>query len=377
MKQLLSYLQQELPGGLQLLEQMVNMESPSSDKVLVDRFARFVGSQFEKIGGAVDYIPVERFGDHLRVKFPGKTSKQILLLGHTDTVFSVGEVAKRPFQITNGTATGPGVFDMKAGILIMWSALRALRNISDPLEHAVTVLLTSDEEVGSTSSRTLLESEALSALAVFVLEPSLPGGVLKTSRKGVGRFTVKAVGRAAHAGVDPAKGINAIEEIARQVLSLQSMSNAGLGTSVTVGVIQGGTRSNVVPAEAEVEVDVRVASNDEALRMTKALRGLQPQLPGARLEIRGAINRPPMERSTNTVRLFELARSIGTGLGIDIDEGSTGGASDGNFTAALGIPTLDGLGAVGDGAHSIDEYVEIASLPMRAALLAGLIQRIH
>jgi glutamate carboxypeptidase len=377
MKQLLSYLQQELPGGLQLLEQMVNMESPSSDKVLVDRFARFVGSQFETIGGAVDYIPVERFGDHLRVKFPGRTSKKILLLGHTDTVFSVGEVAKRPFQITNGTATGPGVFDMKAGILIMWSALRALRNISDPLEHAVTVLLTSDEEVGSTSSRTLLESEALSALAVFVLEPSLPGGILKTSRKGVGRFTVKAMGRAAHAGVDPAKGINAIEEIARQVLSLQSMSNAGLGTSVTVGVIQGGTRSNVVPAEAEVEVDVRVASNDEALRMTKALRGLQPQLPGARLEIRGAINRPPMERSTNTVRLFELARSIGRGLGIDIDEGSTGGASDGNFTAALGIPTLDGLGAVGDGAHSIDEYVEIASLPMRAALLAGLIQRIH
>jgi glutamate carboxypeptidase len=377
MKQLLSYLQQELPGGLQLLEQMVNMESPSSDKVLVDRFARFVGSQFETIGGAVDYIPVERFGDHLRVKFPGKTSEKILLLGHTDTVFSVGEVAKRPFQITNGTATGPGVFDMKAGILIMWAALRALRNIGDPLEHAVTVLLTSDEEVGSTSSRTLLESEAGSALAVFVLEPSLPGGVLKTSRKGVGRFTIKAMGRAAHAGVDPTKGINAIEEIARQVLSLQSMSNAALGTCVTVGVIQGGTRSNVVPAEAEVEVDVRVASNDEAVRMTKALRGLQPQLPGARLEIRGAINRPPMERSTNTVRLFELARSIGTGLGVDIDEGSTGGASDGNFTAALGIPTLDGLGAVGDGAHSIDEYVEIASLPMRAALLAGLIQRIH
>jgi glutamate carboxypeptidase len=210
-----------------------------------------------------------------------------------------------------------------------------------------------------------------------VLEPSLPGGVLKTSRKGVGRFTIQAIGRAAHAGVDPAKGINAIEEIARQVMSLQSMNNAGLGTSVTVGVIQGGTRSNVVPAEAAIEVDVRVATNDEALRMTTALQALQPQLPGARLEIRGAINRPPMERTTDTVRLFHLARSIGTELGIDIDEGSTGGASDGNFTSALGVPTLDGLGAVGDGAHSIDEYVDIASLPHRAALIAGLIQRIH
>jgi glutamate carboxypeptidase len=377
MKQLLSYLQQESPGALQLLEQMVNMESPSTDKALVDRFARFVGTQFEAIGGTVDYVPAERFGDHLRVKFPGKTSEKILLLGHTDTVFPVGEVAKRPFRNTNGKATGPGVFDMKAGILIMWSALRALLKTGSPLEHAVTVLLTSDEEVGSTTSRTLLESEAGSARAVIVLEPSLPGGILKTARKGVGRFTIKAIGRAAHAGVDPAKGINAIEEIARQVLSLQAMSNAGLGTSVTVGVIQGGTRSNVVPAEAAIEVDVRVATNDEASRMTTAIHALRPQLSGARLEIRGAINRPPMERTSDTVRLLELARSIGSELGIDIDEGSTGGASDGNFTSALGIPTLDGLGAVGDGAHAIDEYVDVASLPLRAALVAGLIQRIH
>jgi glutamate carboxypeptidase len=377
MKQLLSYLQQELPGGLQLLEQMVNMESPSTDKALVDRFAQFVGSQFEAIGGAVDYVPAERFGDHLRVKFPGKSSQKILLLGHTDTVFPVGEVARRPFQITNGRATGAGVFDMKAGILIMWSALRALLKTGNPLEHAITVLLTSDEEVGSSTSRTMLESEASTARAVFVLEPSLPGGVLKTARKGVGRFTIKAIGRAAHAGVDPGKGINAIEEIARQVLLLQAMSDAGLGTSVTVGVIQGGTRSNVVPAEAAVEVDVRVATNEEASRMTTAVHALQPQLSGARLEIRGAINRPPMERTTDTVRLFELARLIGTELGIDIDEGSTGGASDGNFTSALGIPTLDGLGAVGDGAHAINEYVDIASLPLRAALVAGLIQRIH
>jgi len=377
MKQLLSYLQLELHNGLQLLEQMVNMESPSTDKVLVDRFARFVGSQFEAIGGTVDYVPAERFGDHLRVSCRGKSSKKILLLGHTDTVFPAGEAAKRPFQITNGRAIGPGVFDMKAGILIACSALRALLQDGQQLEHSVTVLLTSDEEVGSTTSRTLLESEAGSAHAVLVLEPSLPGGVLKTARKGVGRFTIKAIGRAAHAGVDPTKGINAIEEIARQVLSLQAMSNAALGTSVTVGVIQGGTRSNVVPAEAAVEVDVRIATIEEASRMTTAVHALQPQLSGARLEIRGAINRPPMVRTTDTVRLFELARSIGAELGIEIDEGSTGGASDGNFTSALGIPTLDGLGAIGEGAHAVDEFVDIASLPLRAALIAGLIQRIH
>jgi glutamate carboxypeptidase len=377
MKQLLSYLQQELPVGLRFLEQMVNMDSPSTEKALVDRFARFVGSQFDAIGGEVDYIPSERFGDHLRVKFPGKSSKKILLLGHIDTVFSSGETAKRPFQISDGRATGPGVFDMKAGIAIMWSALCALLQTGIQFEHSITMLLTSDEEVGSTTSRAVLESEASDACAVLVLEPSLPGGILKTARKGVGRFTIKAIGRAAHAGVDPAKGVNAIEEIARQVLALQAMGNARLGTTVTVGVIQGGTRSNVVPAEAAVEVDVRVATNEEASRMTTAMHELQPHLAGARLEVRGAINRPPMERTADTVRLFELARLIGSELGIDVQEGSTGGASDGNFTSALGIPTLDGLGAVGNGAHAVDEYVDIATLPIRAALIAGLIQRIH
>ena len=376
MKQLLSYLQQESPSALQFLENMVNMESPSTDKALVDRFARFVGSQFEAIGGVVDYVPTERFGDHLRVRFTGKSTDRILLLGHTDTVFPAGEVAKRPFQIKDGKATGPGVFDMKAGILLMWSAMRAVMQSNQALAHSITVLLTSDEEVGSTTSRALLESEAGSAKAVFVMEPSLPGGILKTARKGVGRFTIKAIGRAAHAGVDPAKGINAIEEIAHQVLKLQSMNDASRGTTVTVGVIQGGTRSNVVPAEAAVEIDVRIATMEEAERMARALHALQPHLAGARLEIRGGINRPPMERSFDTAKLFELARHIGAEIGIHIQEGSTGGASDGNFTSALGIPTLDGLGAIGDGAHSIDEFVDVASLPDRAALLAGLIQRL-
>jgi glutamate carboxypeptidase len=374
MKHLLSNLERDLPTSLQFLEQMVNMDSPSTDKALVDRFARFVGSRFEEIGGVVDFVATERFGDHLRVRFGGGTSGSILLLGHTDTVFGPGESAKRRFQIKDGRATGPGVFDMKAGILMMWSAVKALLHSQKRLERGITVLLTSDEEVGSTTSRELLESEARASRAVLVLEPSLPGGGLKTARKGVGRFTIKAIGRAAHAGIDPSKGINAIEEIARQIMAIHALNNAGLGTTVNVGLIQGGTRSNVVPAEAAVEVDVRVANMQEASRAEKAIHALQPQLHGARLEIRGGFNRPPMERNEGVIRLFEEAKKIGADLGMVIEEGSTGGASDGNFTSALGVPTLDGLGAIGDGAHAIDEYVDVGSLPQRTALVAGLIR---
>ena len=372
---ILAQLQQHLPDDLPFLEQMVNMESPSTDKPLVDVFGRFVGARFEAIGGQVDFARVERFGDHLRVRFSAGTGRPVLLLGHIDTVFSAGEAAKRPFRIDNGRATGPGVFDMKAGILLMYEALRALRD-DGRLKRPVTVLLTTDEEIGSTSSRALIEAEARAACAVFVMEPSLPGGVLKTARKGVGHFTIKAIGRAAHAGVDPTRGINAIEEAAHQVIALKRMSQNDRGTTVTVGVIQGGTRSNVVPAEAALDVDVRVPTMEEAERVTQTIRALQPQLPGARLEVRGGVNRPPMERTADIVRLFELAREIAAEMNIDLREGSTGGGSDGNLTAALGVPTLDGLGAVGDHAHGVDEFVEVASLPQRGALLAGLIERV-
>lgn len=360
----------KLEHPLLLLEQMVMMESPSFDKNLVDNFGRFVADQFSQIGGRVEMIPTERFGDHLVIRFGSQSAAPVLLLGHIDTVFPAGEIQKRPFRIDGNRAKGPGVFDMKAGILLMWMAMRNLHQ-----KHAVTVLLTSDEEVGSNSSRQVIEREATAAKAVFVLEPSLPGCILKTARKGVGRFTVKAVGRAAHAGIDPTKGINAIEELSHQVLRLQSMSDLTHGTTVTVGVVQGGTRSNVVPAEAVLELDVRIASMEEADRIGKAIGSLQPVVPGAKLEIRGGINRPPMERTTETARLFGIAKNIAAEMQIELKEGSTGGASDGNFTSALGIATLDGLGPIGDGAHSVDEYVEIDSLPQRAALVQGLIER--
>lgn len=373
MNDLLSYLTGQLPDALRFLEQMVSMESPSFDKPLVDKFARFVGARFTEIGGQVEYVPADRFGDHLLVRFPGKSAERILLLGHTDTVWPAGEIEKRPFKIEGGRALGPGVFDMKAGILLMWMAAGALVKVRNGLRKSVTVLLTSDEEVGSSSSRALIESEAGQCRAVFVIEPSLPGGALKTSRKGAGRFTVKAIGKAAHAGIDPAKGINAIEELCRQIIKLHTMTDLARGTTVTAGIVHGGTRVNVVPAEAAAEIDVRITSMEEAERVIKAIKGLAPDLPGARLEIRGSVTRPPMERNADTVRLFELARMVAAEIGIDLEEGATGGASDGNFTSALGIPTLDGLGPVGDGAHAVEEWVDIESLPQRAALVAGLI----
>jgi glutamate carboxypeptidase len=358
-----------MEDALKLLEQMVMMESPSFDKALVDQFGRFVADQFAALGGLVEIVPVDRFGDHLVVRF-GDGQSPIMLLGHLDTVFPAGEIGRRPFRIDGNRAFGPGVFDMKGGILLMWMVLQ----MGGP--HNVTMLLTSDEEVGSTASRELIEREATRCRAVLVFEPSLPGGVLKTSRKGVGRFTVKAIGRAAHAGIDPAKGINAIEEIAHQILALQAMSEPARGTTVTVGVVQGGTRSNVVPAEAAVDIDVRVTSMIDGERVGKTIRALQPRLAGAKLEIRGTINRPPMERNADTVRLFQQAREAAAEIGIELHEGSTGGGSDGNLTSALGIPTLDGLGPVGDGAHSVDEYIDITSLQQRAALLAGLLRRL-
>jgi glutamate carboxypeptidase len=374
MNDLLPHLTEQLPHGLKLLEQMVSMESPSFEKPLVDKFVAFVGAQFKAIGGDVEFVPAEKFGNHVRVRFPGTAGSRILLLGHTDTVWPAGEIEKRPFKIENGRALGPGVFDMKAGILLMWMALDALQKVRGTLGRPVTVLLTSDEEVGSNSSRALIEEEASQSSAVLVLEPSLPNGVLKTARKGVGRFTVKAIGKAAHAGIDPLKGINAIEEISRQIIRLQQMTDVARGTTVTVGVVQGGTRSNVVPAEAAAEIDVRITSIEEADRITKTIKALKPELEDARLEIRGSINRPPMERTAETARLFETARRIAARMNIDLQEGSTGGASDGNLTSAIGIPTLDGLGAIGDGAHAVHEWVDIESLPQRAALVAGLVE---
>jgi glutamate carboxypeptidase len=280
-----------------------------------------------------------------------------------------------PIHEVGGRLHGPGVFDMKAGIALGMLAVRALQASGGPPVR-IAMLLTTDEETGSATSRPLLEAEARRSAAVLVLEPSLPGGALKTARKGCGGYELVVRGVAAHAGIDPRAGASAVRELARQILRLEALQDLERGISLNVGVVSGGTRPNVVPDLATASIDVRVPEMADAARLDAAIRALRPELPGTRLEIRGGVERPPLERTPAVMALYEHARAVAAELGRALGEGSTGGGSDGNFTAALGVPTLDGLGAVGDGAHALHEHVVVADLPWRAALVAGLIQRL-
>jgi glutamate carboxypeptidase len=296
----------------------------------------------------------------------------VLLLGHFDTVWPVGTLERMPFRRDGDRLYGPGTFDMKAGIAIGLTAVNALA-ATGTAHPPITMLWTTDEEIGSGTSRSLIEAEARQARAVLVLEPSLPGGALKTARKGCGEYELTIHGLAAHAGVDPGKGASAIHELAAQIGIIERLQDLPRGVSVNVGVVSGGTRPNVVAEEARAVIDVRAPARDAADAVDAALRRLHPVHAGTRLTIRGGFDRPPMERTPAGVRLFEKARSIASVLGYQLGEGSTGGGSDGNFTAALGVPTLDGLGAIGDGAHAAHEHVDASALPWRAALVAGLI----
>ena len=376
MKDLLQELEAMLPEGVQLLERLVKLESPSYDRALVNRLVECLADEFGKLGAEITRIPEEGRGDHMMICFPGESDTPIMLLGHTDTVWPEGALAERPFTIDGDIATGPGVFDMKAGIVLMWMAVGALLKIRGKLTHPVSILLISDEEVGSPGSRALVRSQAAGVSAVLVLEPPLPGGTLKTTRNGMGRFVVKAVGKAAHTGVNPEDGINAVEEIAHQILRIRELGDAGKRTTVTVAVVEGGTRPNVVPEECFLQVDARAPSHKEAERITAAIHSLKPVLKGARLEVNGEFKRPPLEPTPGNMKLFDCARKIAGELGHDLAGGATGGTSDGNLTSAMGVPTLDGLGALGLGAHQVEERVEISSLPWRAAVVAGLIERI-
>jgi glutamate carboxypeptidase len=359
-------------AALDFLRQLVEMESPSTDKAAVDRVARFVAERARAAGAEVTVLPQERWGDHLLARW-GDGAGGFLLLCHLDTVWPVGTLAERPWRVEGEQAFGPGVYDDKASAAIILAALEGLQALGLAPRHPVTVLFNSDEEVGSPSSRPLIEAEAARARVVFCVEPARPDGALKVWRKGTGRYVITALGRAAHAGADHEKGVNAIEELAHQVLRLQGMTDYGTGTTVNVGRIEGGTRANIVPDRAQVRVDVRVKTMAEWERISAAIAALQPVLPGARLVVEGGMSRPPMEASPVTLEPFRRAQEIATGLGLTLTADGTGGASDANFTAAMGIPTLDGLGALGDGAHSVDEYIFIPSLAERAALLAALL----
>jgi glutamate carboxypeptidase len=376
--QLLGYFGERQAEMLAVVRQLVSQETPSHDKPRLDAFAELLAARLRQVGAEVEILPAAGQGNHLRVRLGASASKphdgpkQALVLCHHDTVWAVGSLATHPFRVEAGKAYGPGIFDMQSSLVLVEFALAALRDLDLALPRPLTILITSDEEVGSSTSRALIEEEARRAAYVLVMESPLPGGVLKTSRKGVGHYTVEIGGRAAHAGVEPEKGISAIQELAHQVLALHSLSNAAQGTTVNVGVVQGGTVANVVAAHATAQVDVRAWTQAEAERLDQAILGLAPVTPGAEVRVRGGWNRPPLERGV-TAELFAKAQAIGRELGLALAEGGTGGGSDGNFTGALGIPTLDGLGVPGHGAHADHEHIEVAEIPGRAALLVALL----
>ncbi|MDQ6674103.1 MAG: M20 family metallopeptidase [Chloroflexota bacterium] len=360
-----------------LLGRLVRTESPSDDRPGLDRFADQLEALFGDLGPIqqIEAATAER-GRHLRLSIAGTDDgAHAVALCHYDTVWSTGTLQRIPFSVdANGVARGPGCFDMKGGIVVLYFALHALRDRGLRPRRRLEILFTSDEEVGSPSSRSLIERTARGAAVAYVLESPLPGGTLKTARKGTGDYFVRIAGRAAHAGVEPQKGISATQELAHQVLALHALNDYASGTTVNVGVVRAGTRPNVVAAEAEAQVDVRVQTLAEAARIDAAIRGLKPQLPGASLDIDGGLNRPPMERSPAMAALFERAKEVAASMGVgDLQEGSTGGGSDGNFTAAMGVPTLDGLGPEGEGAHAAHEHVLTDSFPRRAALVAALV----
>jgi glutamate carboxypeptidase len=356
------------------IRDLVEIESPSDNKAAADRMAEFLARKFSMLGGEIRFHPAQHFGNHLQVNFGRGPAKPILLLGHYDTVYPLGTLASMPCRVSRNKLTGPGVLDMKSGIALMLHAIAALqdRQTSRP----ITVLLVSDEEVGSGSSRKITEALAKKAAAVLVLEPSYGRqGAVKTARKGVGDYTVKITGKASHAGLDFQKGVNAIRELARQIEKISGFTDLKKGLTVNVGIVSGGSRTNVVPAEASAQVDVRIQRMKDAAGIDKKMRSLRPFNRQCKIEISGGINRPPMERAAGVAALYAQASDIARELGWKLGEAAVGGGSDGNFTAGLGIPTLDGLGGVGDGAHASHEHILISELPRRAALLAALIER--
>ena len=374
MSELISKFERNMDNMIDFLQKIVELESPSLEKKYVDKLCEFLGEKCVDLNCDVEIFENENLGNSLVARW-GKGEKPIFVLCHMDTVWPSGEIKKRPFTIQGRKAFGPGVEDMKAGIMQAIFALEAVQK-RGICENPITFIFNADEEIGSHTSKHIIEKLAMESKCVLVLEPAgQPGGSLKTGRKGVGTFTITVKGKASHAGSNPDIGINAIEELAHQIIELHRLTNFDVGTTVNVGVIRGGTLSNVVPAEAQAEIDLRVWTKDEADNMEYKIRNLKPVLEGAKIFIEGGLNRPPMERTEGVLKLFKHAQKICSNeLGFEVGEIKVGGASDGNFTAALGVPTLDGLGAVGDGAHSINEFIYLDYIPQRTALLTRLFE---
>ncbi len=373
----LTYFDHRRDKIVESIRELVSIESPSDNKPALDTLGDVLAAKFEALGGRPTIHKQKAAGNHLQVDFGPRDQQPVILLGHYDTVYAMGTLAEMPCRVADGRIWGPGSLDMKGGIALMLEALSGVREAHGNIPRSVTVFLNSDEEVGSDSSRQLIEALARTCAAVLVCEPAAGlHGALKTARKGVGGYHLRVTGHAAHAGLDFSKGASAILELAHQITEISKLSDLDRGTTVNVGVIRGGTRTNVIAAEATAEIDVRIAHIDDGPTIDAKVRSLRPLNHRCTLELSGGINRPPMERTEGVARLYRKAVELAHELGWKAEEAAVGGGSDGNFTTAVGAPTLDGLGAVGEGAHATHESVIIDELPRRAALLSLLIENI-
>jgi len=374
--ELLRTLKPQLAPMLRVLRRLVTSESPSLEKAAADRCCSVVAKEWRESGAHVERISQKHRGDHLRITFvPEKSTPagQLLVLGHYDTVYATGTLKKMPFRVSGGKAYGPGIFDMKAGIVQALFALHAFQQTKVHLQKQIVFLWTSDEEIGSESSRQLIETEARRSDAVFVLEPTFgPRGLVKTARKGVGTAELIVQGRASHAGLAPDEGINAVHELAAQLTRIERWNDSRRGISINADIVEGGTRTNVIAESARAVLDLRALRASDMRSVEGRLHALRPVHKGAKLKVTGGFDRPPLERKM-CAALFARAKSVAKQMSLSLGECTAGGGSDGNFTGALGIPTLDGMGAVGDGAHSDHEHIFINALPARAALVAALL----
>jgi glutamate carboxypeptidase len=371
----LRYFEARQEKVVETIREFVTIESPSDNKLAADRMGALLAARFETLGGRAHVHRAEGFGDSVQIDFPGREKiKPVLLLGHFDTVYPLGTLATMPCRVADGRLYGPGALDMKSGIALMFYAIEALHRWHAGLPRPVTVFLVSDEEVGSYSSRKITEALAKESAGVLVLEPAGPRGSVKTARKGVGEYILNVKGVAAHAGLDPGTGHSAIVELARQITAVSKMNDLRRGLSVNPGVIRGGTRTNVIAAEATVEIDVRIKNAKQAAPLDRKFRALKPFDKHCKLIVEGGVNRLPMERTKGVVALYRKAQAIAKHIDWKLEEAAVGGGSDGNFTAGMGIPTLDGMGGVGEGAHAVHEHIVISELPRRALLLAGMIE---
>ncbi len=361
-----------LPDLLAILRELVEIESPTLEKPAVDRAGAFVAGQMEELGGKVQRIEQAEVGDHWLGSW-GSGPGGILMMVHVDTVHPIGTLEHFPWAEADDKIYGPGIMDMKASAAIALTAIRALHTGPGLPDRRISLMFTSDEETGSHTSKKLIQSQAKEHDLVLCLEPALPDGSLKTWRKGIGDFDIEVVGKMAHAGANPSDGVNAIHEMAHQIQEIVQLADEEAGTTLNVDLVQGGSRTNVIPAHAQATVDIRVLTEAEQARVDSGLGALKALHPKAKLTVTGEWNRPPMPRTEAMIQTFERAREIGADLGLDLKEGGTGGGSDANFVAPLGVPVLDGLGAIGAGAHTLQEHIVTESLPERTALLAALL----